>query len=99
MRLIDADSLKENLSKWLKQVDSTHPSDIPPMDDIIVSTIMTIEEEPTVEAIPIGFIKCLYKEAIEYRNRWPIWSLAWRRGDEQAIGIDSVLQVWEDRNE
>lgn len=54
MRLIDADSLIENLSKWLKQVDPTHPSDIPPMDDIIVSTIMTIEEEPTVDPVRHG---------------------------------------------
>ena len=53
MRLINADSLKENLSEWLKQVDPTHPSDIPPMEDIIVSTIMTVEEEPTVDAVPV----------------------------------------------
>lgn len=55
-RLIDADSLIKNLSKWMKQVDPTHPSEIPPLDDMIVSTIMTVEEEPTVDAIPITFI-------------------------------------------
>lgn len=59
MRLIDADALKENLSKWLKEVDPTHPSDIPPIDDIIVSTLMTIEEEPTVEAEPVRHGKWL----------------------------------------
>lgn len=54
MRLVDADSLIENLSKWMKQVDPTHPSDIPPMDNIIVSTIMTVEEEPTVDPVRHG---------------------------------------------
>ena len=52
MRLIDADALMADLEKWLKQIDPTHPSEdnsIPPMEDIIVSTLMTIEEQPTVE--------------------------------------------------
>lgn len=56
MRLIDADALKDNMSKWLKEADK-YPSDIPPMEDIIVSTIMTIEEEPTVDAIPVEWIE------------------------------------------
>lgn len=60
MRIIDADSLKRNLSKWMKQVDPTHPSEIPPIEDIIVSTIMTIEEEPTVEAIPVAWLTKRY---------------------------------------
>lgn len=52
MRLIDADALMADLEKWLKQIDPTHPSEdnsIPPMEDIIVSTLMTIEEQPTIE--------------------------------------------------
>jgi DNA-directed RNA polymerase subunit RPC12/RpoP len=60
MRLINADSLIENLSKWMKQVDPTHPSDIPPMDDIIVSTIMTVEEEPTIDPVRHG--KWIYRD-------------------------------------
>ena len=51
-RLIDADALMADLEKWLKQIDPTHPSEdnaIPPMEDIIVSTLMTIEEQPTIE--------------------------------------------------
>ena len=52
MRLIDADALMKDLEKWLKQVDPTHPQEdnaIPPMEDIIVSTLMTIAEQPTIE--------------------------------------------------
>ena len=52
MRLIDADALMADLGKWLKQIDPTHPPEdnaIPPMEDIIVSTLMTIEEQPTIE--------------------------------------------------
>lgn len=60
MRLIDADALMKDLEKWLKQVDPTHPQEdnaIPPMEDIIVSTLMTIEEQPTIEPEP-HWIKC-----------------------------------------
>lgn len=52
MRLIDADALMADLEKWLTQIDPTHPPEdnaIPPMEDIIVSTLMTIEEQPTIE--------------------------------------------------
>jgi DNA-directed RNA polymerase subunit RPC12/RpoP len=55
MRLIDADALMEDLSKWIKEVDPTHPPEdnaMPPMEDIIVSTLMTIEEQPTIDAVP-----------------------------------------------
>ena len=51
-RLIDADALMKDLEKWMKQVDPTHPQEdnaIPPIEDIIVSTLMTIEEQPTIE--------------------------------------------------
>lgn len=53
-RLIDADALMQDLQKWLKEVDPTHPSEVPPMEDIIVSTLMTIEEQPTVEERKTG---------------------------------------------
>ena len=71
--MIDAESLKENLSKWLKQVDPTNPSDIPPMDDIIVSTIMTIEEEPTVDAIPVEWIQA-HVTTIEQQRLLDDWA-------------------------
>lgn len=52
------------------------------------------------EAIPVKFIKDLYKEAIAYRDRFDsFWQApAWDRADNQAIGINSVLQVWDDRH-
>ena len=55
---------------------------------------------PAVEAIPIEFIKNLHKEAIEYRDHFDsFWQApAWDRADNQAIGINSVLQEWEDRH-
>ena len=86
MRLIDAESLKENLSKWLKQVDPTHPSDIPPMDDIIVSTIMTIEEEPTVDAIPIEWIENYLRN---YRYMAPI----------EKNFVREMIKAWAERKE
>ena len=52
MRLINSDALIQDLARWLKQVDPTHPQEvnaIPPMEDIIVSILMTIEEQPTIE--------------------------------------------------
>ena len=52
MRLIDADALIKDLGKWMKEVDPKHPNDsspIPPIEDIIVSTMLTIEEQPTIE--------------------------------------------------
>ena len=57
MRLIDADALMKDLETWLKQVDPTNPQEdnaIPPMEDIIVSTLMTIEEQPTIEERKTG---------------------------------------------
>ena len=54
MRLIDADALMKDLAKWIKEVDPEHPPEVPPMEDIIVSTLMTIEEQPTVEERKTG---------------------------------------------
>ncbi len=46
MRLIDADLLKENISKWLKpsKPDETEMIEVA---DAIVSTMMEIDEQPT----------------------------------------------------
>ena len=47
MRLIDADALKEKIVKWLKpsKPDEDELISIP---DALVSTMMTIDEQPTV---------------------------------------------------
>lgn len=46
MRLIDADLLKENISKWLKpsEPDETEMIEVA---DALVSTMMEIDEQPT----------------------------------------------------
>lgn len=46
MRLIDADLLKKNIAKWLQGSD-TQETVMVKLDDISVSVIMEIEEQPT----------------------------------------------------
>ena len=51
MRLIDADALTEEFKKWLPKEDSEWlQSSIHPLENLSVSAILTIEEQPTVEA-------------------------------------------------
>ena len=45
-RLIDADELKKSIAKWLKP-SSPDESEMVAVDDIAVSVIMEIEEQPT----------------------------------------------------
>ena len=60
MRLIDADLLKENISKWLKtsKPDETETIEIA---DAIVSTMMEIDEQPTAYDVD-KVINCLEQE-------------------------------------
>lgn len=46
MRLIDADLLKKNIAKWLQGGDPQETVMVE-LDDILVSVIMEIEEQPT----------------------------------------------------
>ena len=47
-RLIDADLLKDNVLKWLpKDMDELNDSGIPPIENLVVSLMMEIEEQPT----------------------------------------------------
>ncbi len=52
MRLIDADSLVRNIKKWEKYI-GNYEKEIPYNEDIYVSIMMTIEDEPTVDAVPV----------------------------------------------
>ena len=45
-RLIDADELKKNIAKWLKP-SSPDESEMVAVDDIAISVMMEIEEQPT----------------------------------------------------
>ena len=57
MRLIDADVLIEEFKKWLpKEGSEWLRCGIPPLENLSVSAILTIEEQPTVEAVPV--VRC-----------------------------------------
>ena len=60
-RLIDADSLVRNIKKWEKYI-GKYEKDIPYDEDIYVSIMMTIEDEPTVDAVPIRHGRWKYDE-------------------------------------
>lgn len=47
MRLIDADKLKNDIAKWLNPKACIEEPRMVEVDDIAVSTIMEIEEQPT----------------------------------------------------
>ena len=47
MRLIDADKLKNDIAKWLNPKAYIEEPRMVEVDDIAVSTIMEIEEQPT----------------------------------------------------
>jgi hypothetical protein len=54
MRLIDADLLEKEIYKWMpKDQETWMSSDIPPIEDLVVSIMMTIQEQPTVDAVPV----------------------------------------------
>lgn len=61
MRLIDADILIEEFKKWLpKEGSEWLQCDIHPLENLSVSAILTIEEQPTVEAVPVVHGKWKY---------------------------------------
>lgn len=54
MRLIDADLLEKEIYKWMpKDQETWMSSDIPPIENLVVSIMMTIQEQPTVDAVPV----------------------------------------------
>lgn len=48
MRLIDADLLKESILTWLKPSSRPDETEMIDVADVIVSTMMEIDEQPTV---------------------------------------------------
>ena len=57
MRLIDADALEKAINEWMpKTQEELMASSIPPIENLAVSILMTIEEQPTIDAIPV--IRC-----------------------------------------
>lgn len=57
MRLIDADALEKEIYKWMpKDQESWMDSEIPPIENLVVSIMMTIQEQETIDAVPV--IRC-----------------------------------------
>ena len=49
MRLIDADALEKAIYEWMPKDQSTWmDSDLPPIENLVVSIMMTIQEQPTI---------------------------------------------------
>ena len=58
MRLIDADALKKEIYKWMpKDQETWMDSEIPPIENLVVSIMMTIEEQETIDAVPVRYGK------------------------------------------
>ncbi len=54
-----------------------------------------IQGQPTVKAIPVEDILKLYNAAVAYRDRFKPYSDNWIAANDQAIGVRSVLDMWE----
>jgi len=60
-KLIDADALEKAIYEWMpKDQETWMESDIPPIENLVVSIMMTIEEQPTVDAVPVKHGKWIY---------------------------------------
>lgn len=58
MRLIDADSLEKEIYKWMpKDQETWMDSEIPPIENLVVSIMMTIEEQETIDAVPVEWLQ------------------------------------------
>lgn len=87
-RPIDADALERAIYEWMpKDQEAWMGSDIPPIENLVVSIMMTIQEQPTVDAIPISFIKGLI-------------DLSRKVGaDHHAESLEILLADWAERKE
>lgn len=58
MKLIDADSLEKEIYKWMpKDQETWMDSEIPPIENLVVSIMMTIEEQETIDAVPVEWLQ------------------------------------------
>lgn len=64
-RLIDADAIEKEIYKWMpKDQETWMDGEIPPIENLIVSIMMTIQEQETIDAVPV--IRC--KDCTYYRG-------------------------------
>ena len=95
MRLIDADEHEKEIYKWMSKVQEIWmDSEIPPIENIIVSIMMTIQAEPTVEAIPIDFLKEKIAECVQMRDSVGDNVAAYERWDNEAWCLTELLESW-----
>jgi len=66
-RLIDRSNLKMEIKKWLKP-NVADESTMVALDDIAVSVLMTIEEQPLVNAIPLDKVKKAIAQIIDEKD-------------------------------
>ena len=53
-RLIDGDALEKAIYEWMpKDQETWMDSKIPPIENLVISIMMTIQEQPTVDAEPV----------------------------------------------
>lgn len=54
MRLIDGDALEKAIYEWMpKDQETWMDSKIPPIENLVISIMMTIQEQPTMDALPV----------------------------------------------
>lgn len=98
-RLIDADALEKAINEWMpKDQETWMESDIPPIENLVVSIMMTIEEQPTVDAVPV--IRC--KDCIHYergKDYFPYCVLLSAQWDKFEVKDDSYCNRAERRDE
>ena len=89
-RLIDGDALEKAIYEWMpKDQETWMDSDIPPIENLVVSIMMTIQEQQPVDAIPVHW---LYDLAEQKENEKDI---------KLSAMIKGVVALWhmEKRNE
>lgn len=86
MRLIDADELEEKITKWLKpsKPDEDELISIP---DALVSTMMTIDEQPTAYDVDKVVAGLQSKSFERYGNSG--------MGGELVISLDDAVEIVE----
>lgn len=94
-RLIDADLLEKEIYKWMpKDQETWTSSDIPPIENLVVSIMMTIQEQPVVDALPYDYILNI-KEELRQKARE---SESQERKEfylQNAEAIQRLLVTWE----
>lgn len=92
MKLINANALEKAIYEWMpKDQEIWMNSDIPPIENLVTSIMMTIQEQSPIEAIPVEWIEDWLSDH----------SILWDTPSE--IHIRQILMDWkaeqEKRNE